>query len=402
MPRPAKGPHLWWRKDRTDKSGKVVAAGQWFILDAGKHVATGCAQGEKAEADRQLAEYIVDSYRPVRRARDIEDITVAEVLAIYDADLREKQANQKTYDKRIIRLNDWWGKKRLAEVTGQTCRDYLASRGKSGGARRDLEDLRSAINYHAKEGLHRGVVRVWLPDKGPARDRFLTRSEAARLIWACWRFREAQRRRGGPNKGMTLPTSKKPLQHVARFILIGLYTGTRAGSIAKASPYRKEGRSWVDLDAGVFYRLPEGKRATNKRQPPIRLPDHLLAHLRRWKRTSISSSHFVEYRGKPVAQVNKGFAHGVQLAGLEGEIVPHTLRHTAATWLMQNGADLWEAAGILGMSVEVLERTYGHHHPDFQRAAAAMFRPKRPTNEIPTKPRNESGTDANEDEPEKT
>ncbi len=33
---------------------------------------------------------------------------------------------------------------------------------------------------------------------------------------------------------------------------------------------------------------------------------------------------------------------------------------------MQQGADIWDAAGYLGMSPEVLERVYGHHHPDFQ------------------------------------
>ena len=38
--------------------------------------------------------------------------------------------------------------------------------------------------------------------------------------------------------------------------------------------------------------------------------------------------------------------------------------------MMQNGADLWQAAGFLGMTVEMLERRYGHHHPDFQRDAA--------------------------------
>ena len=37
---------------------------------------------------------------------------------------------------------------------------------------------------------------------------------------------------------------------------------------------------------------------------------------------------------------------------------------------MQRGTDLWEAAGFLGMSAETLERTYGHHHPDFQSQAA--------------------------------
>jgi hypothetical protein len=37
---------------------------------------------------------------------------------------------------------------------------------------------------------------------------------------------------------------------------------------------------------------------------------------------------------------------------------------------MQNGADLWQAAGFLGMTVEMLQERYGHHHPDFQRDAA--------------------------------
>ena len=34
------------------------------------------------------------------------------------------------------------------------------------------------------------------------------------------------------------------------------------------------------------------------------------------------------------------------------------------------GGDLWQIAGFLGMTVEMLERVYGHHHPDFQREAA--------------------------------
>jgi hypothetical protein len=47
-----------------------------------------------------------------------------------------------------------------------------------------------------------------------------------------------------------------------------------------------------------------------------------------------------------------------------------TLRHTAATWLMQAGVDRWEAAGFLGMSVEMLDRVYGHHHLNHLRKAA--------------------------------
>ena len=32
---------------------------------------------------------------------------------------------------------------------------------------------------------------------------------------------------------------------------------------------------------------------------------------------------------------------------------------------MPPGVPIWEAAGFLGMSPEVLQDTYGHHHPDY-------------------------------------
>ena len=400
MPRPKKGPRLWFRPERFDaKTGKRVSAGQWLIIDGSKQLGTGCSESEEVGAAEKLAQYVLDQFRPPRVERDINEITVAEVLTVYDDDCREAQANKRTFDGRIERLNDWWGDKRLAEVNGQTCREYVKERGNPGGARRDLEDLRAAINHHAKEGLHRGIVRVSLPEKGQARDRWLTRAEVAKLLWACWRFREAQRRHRGPDKGKTLPTKRRPLQHVARFILIALYTGTRAGAVASASPYKAEGRSWVDLDAGLFYRLADGKKATKKRQPPAPIPPHLLAHMRRWKERKIATSHFVEHNGKPVASVKKGFEAGVRLAQLEGAVTPHTLRHTAATWLMQNGVEIWEAAGFLGMSERVLRDTYGHHHPDFLRGAAAGFRRIRSvSNETPTKHRDKNGTEANKTE----
>src|ERR1700744_955796 len=61
------------------------------------------------------------------------------------------------------------------------------------------------------------------------------------------------------------------------------------------------------------------------------------------------------------------------LAKLSGTVTPHTLRHTAATWLMQRGVPVWEAAGFLGMSAEVLLEIYGHHHPDFLQGAATAI-----------------------------
>ena len=374
MPRPNKGPRLYLRRARPNIGRKAV----WLIRDGQRDFATGCVgsptdKGPPEAAQQALADYIANKYRPTRKARDIEQIDIADVLAIYLEDRSDDQVEQTKFAARISRLNSFWGGRVLSDVSTATCKEYVKARGNTGGARRDLEDLRAAIGHHASENFHRAIVNVWLPPKGAPRDRWLTRSEAARLIWACWRYREIQTRHRGPDKDKKVPTNKHSLRHLARFILIGIYTGTRAGSIATASPVRAEGRSFVDLEHGIFYRLAQGKRASNKRQPPAPIPSRLLAHMRRWQRLGLIGSHFVEFNGKPIASVKTAFARAVQLAGLSpdgGKIVPHTLRHTAATWLMQRGVPIWQAAGFLGLSAEMLDRVYGHHSADHLKGAA--------------------------------
>jgi len=120
--------------------------------------------------------------------------------------------------------------------------------------------------------LHRGIVRVALPPQGQPRDRWLTRPEAAAILWTCWRAREVQTVHRGKLKGQKIETEKRPLRHIARFILIGLYTGTRAGAIASASPIKAIGNSYVDLQRGIFYRLAEGhfRRKSGKLPFPCR------------------------------------------------------------------------------------------------------------------------------------
>jgi integrase len=352
---------LWLRRVRR-KDGRAI--------DGKQHIATGCLEHQAGEAEKRLADYIADKYRPSRHLRELEAIDVADVLSVYLDDCGGRVADQPKLERAIRRLNEFWGGKMLSEVTSAECRAYVKSRRKPGGARSDLEILRAAINHHAKENLHHGVVRVVLPPKGPPRDRWLTRSEAARLLWVCWRYRERQTVHRGRNKGAKMETDKHPLRHLAHFILIGLYTGTRAGAIASASPYRDLGHSFVDLDQGIFYRQAIGRRASKKRQPPAPIPTRLLTHMRRWVRRGAVTSHFVEWNGEPVKSVKTAFGRAVRLAGLWGRVTPHTLRHTAATWLMQRGVPIWQAAGFLGMSAEVLERTYGHHHPDYLKDAA--------------------------------
>src|SRR5262249_43758391 len=149
--------------------------------------------------------------------------------------------------------------------TGNTARLVTAA-----AARRELEDLRAAINHHRREGLCSEIVAVALPEKAPGREVWLTRAQAARLIWAAWRARQVMR------DGVT---ARGVGRHTARFVLVGLYSGTRHAAICAASPHVAIGRGYIDLERGVFHRRQRGARETKKRQPPARLPDRLLAHL---------------------------------------------------------------------------------------------------------------------------
>ncbi|MFC3642323.1 tyrosine-type recombinase/integrase [Aquibium oceanicum] len=170
-------------------------------------------------------------------------------------------------------------------------------------------------------------------------------------------------------------------RHLARFMLVALYTGTRSAAICGAALRPTEGRGHVDLERGVFYRRAHGARRTKKRQPPVRLPARLVAHMRRWRDCQIDGEPIardfvVEWNGRPVQSVKKSFRSARIAAGLGPEVTPHIFRHTAATWLMQAGTDPWSASGFLGMTVQTLIDNYGHHHPDFQSGAAEAITAK--------------------------
>lgn len=425
MSRTSKGPRLYKRSARR-KDGVIVKHAVWVIRDGAKEVSTGVlaspAQSKAPkEAEQELTDYLLKKHRPERKAREIEEIPISDVLEIYlddhiDASKpeEEKTAKERHLEQTIGRLNEYWGGKVLTDINTKAGQGYVKHRAEknleqaiedekeraqkqgrkpnlkaakdkastgTGGARRDLEILRAAINHHSDENLHYGKVSVWMPVKGEGRERWLTRSEAAQMIWKAYRYREVQTIHVGPNKGQKVITDRRPLRHVARFLLIGCYTGTRAGAIASAAKKKAEGKSFVDLVNGLYYRKAIGKKATKKRQPPAPIPPRLLAHLRRWDRLGIAVEHFVEYNGKPVLSVKKAFRTVVKLAKIDTSIenvTPHTMRHTAATWLMQQGVNLWTAAGYLGMTVEVLERIYGHHHPDHLAEAVENITKKSP------------------------
>jgi integrase len=302
-------------------------------------------------ADRHQAEIVFTEWMHRRGRRDGPSdpaaILITDVLNDYLEQRGPKIAAPARLAYAVLALTDFFEGNSVADVTPQTCGRYVEKRGRSiGTARRELGVLRAAINHAHRHGKITRPVAVELPDRPEPRDRWLSRVEAARII----------RNARTPQARLYLPL----------FILIGLYTGRRKEAILSLR--------WpqVNLEAKTINFEVAGRRRTNKRRGIVPISPRLLPHLRRAKRRGTEMGYLLHVNGARIGDIKKGFAAACKRAGLHG-VTPHTLRHTCATWLMQKGTDPWQAAGFLSMSMETLQRVYGHHHPDYQREAAEII-----------------------------
>jgi integrase len=314
---------------------------QWVIRDGASFVRTSCAETDRDGAEARLAAYLGQKHTPQRSPSPL----IADILLAYASEHLPHTRAAKNAAYNVGTLSAWWSGKKLADVTARNCRAYASTRSPA-GARRDLETLRAAIgHWHREYGPLPSVPAVIMPAKPEPRERWLTRAEAAALLRAARR-----------------------IPHLARFILLGIYTGSRSGTLLALE------WKWMDLARGVMLRRAPGEAEnTTKRTPPVRLGSRILAHLRRWRRLDNQFCAYVcHYDGQRVRKLRRSWNTAVRKAELGADVIPHTLRHTRATWLMQGGVEPWEAAGHLGMSLEMLVRVYGKHSPDFQKRAAEV------------------------------
>ena len=88
---------------------------------------------------------------------------------------------------------------------------------------------------------------------------------------------------------------------------------------------------------------------------------------------SHETGYVIQYNSRPVKDVKKAFARACIDAGLNN-VTPHTLRHTAASWMVQKGVTFAKVARYLGHSdSSTTERIYAHHAPDYLEDARAAF-----------------------------
>jgi integrase len=379
MPRRSKGPRLELQtgEGRTPK---------WIIRHGTRNISTRCDEADREAAEGKLAEYILSKHDASKaiRSGNPNETKIADILAVEMTRIAATTMPQDRKHELIVvceNMGIWFGNRAVGDLNGELQERYATERMRYvmkvlDGVRsavvtdrpapiaayRDLKIMAAAINRFFKRKIG-GVVTQFspvLPDAPEARQRWLTRDEAARMIWAAWRARKATKLRG--SKGRL--TSR----HIARYILVGVYTGSRHGDICGAAVIPSSGRGHIDLEKGIFKRKPDNKKETGKRQPTIPIPPRLLAHMRRWQRLGISKRTLIECNDRPVSVVKAAWESVVEIAGLatddkQKKVIRHTLRHTAITWYLDQGVDIEKVSLYCGVSVATIRKTYRHLMP---------------------------------------
>lgn len=380
MPRHAQPPRL-----ELDRKG----SGIWYATfrEAGRRQEISTGTRDSGEAEAWFADWL--RRRGLRAGpRDPSQVAIRDCLMEY----AEKRAPQTADPVRIAlaieAMLPFWGDLKVSAITRETSERYVrdrmaeiaARRGRiareaaerrsrwwKGGAprppsegtpRRELGVLNAAIGWCVAEGMLVYGRAAVLPSRPPARHRWLTRQEVASGMRAA--------RRDGRSR------------HIADFARIALRTGARKGAVLTLRWTQNTEGGWVDLERGRIDFNPVDRKQTKKRRPVIPIPPGMLCWLRA-KRERALTDFVVERRlwrvvdgrrrlvGEPVGDVKRLDAVFAR-AGVSG-VTPHTYRHTAATWMMQDAVPIWEAAGYLGMEEETLRENYGHHHVDYLQAA---------------------------------
>jgi integrase len=389
--RPAKGARLYVRDNR------------FVILDQGpdgrrREIGTGASAGDRAAAEKALAAYLAEKHVPDFGSGHPSEVLITDVLAYYAEHHAPKVVRRDSLARSLTVLGDFFATKTANDMTPQLCDQFVDwrihlgdARGsnkweprgpntsrilKPATARNDLTVLQAALRFAWQNRKITQAMPVAKPPPSEPRVRSLTRPEAARLLLGAlgWDLRTGERH------------SQRINRYLARFILIGFYTGTRSGRIRRLQWVENLQGGWVDLERGVLHRRAPNEAETKKRAPSVPISGRLLAHLRRWRK--LTARYVIEHNGVPVANnVHGGMKSACRLAGLT-DVTPHTLRHTATTWMLERGLSPWRVGKYVGMSAQMVERVYGHATDEMQRATANAIGTRNisgPHHEMPTK-----------------
>jgi integrase len=303
----------------------------WY--EGGKRRRYRLGTRDAREARATLREFISARQRAVQPSAG-KQLTIAEIWKAY---LDDRKAEHKIAVPRMVdawkRLAPHFGDLRPDDLGPACVRLYVTQRreqASDGTIHTELGYLRSALRRVLGE---HNAPNITLPPKPRPRSRFLSGSEARRLV-----------------------NASPPMSHVRLYILLALHTAGRPSAILDLEWYR------IDFDAGTI----ELDNPTRDRTPKGRACVPMAAQLRQPladAKSQAVTGYVIEWAGKKVASIKTGVASAAKRAGLTG-VTPYVLRHSAARFMVEAGIEMGVVSQYLGhTSTAVTERVYGRFSP---------------------------------------
>lgn len=204
-------------------------------------------------------------------------------------------------------------------------------------ARKEIQTLVAALNVAVKKRWIASFPEIELPEESEPREHFLSKEEFGRLV--------------GATKSA----------HIRLYMLIAGASGARKKSILELKWDR------VDFETRVIdFRVP-GRRKTKKKRVAVPIGRGLSAELQIAKDFA-ETDYVIEYHGSNVQDVKKGFGLAAEAAGVTA--TPHTLKHTAISWLSALDYSIQKISDLTGTSTKTIERIYRKVNPEYMRDAA--------------------------------
>ncbi|MGU3420804.1 hypothetical protein [Methylobacterium sp. D54C] len=306
---------------------------------------------------------------------------------------------------RLATLSKFFGNLAFKDVTTAKCKEFIEwrmtlpdARYKPGNpdaplataasAREDLYDLKMAIELYASEHSLAWHPDVYLPKAGPGRTRWLRPAEIDRIYWAIrgriwdhatggWKTETVADEDGNVVTRRVLRPAEtiQARRALRRFVFVGLITGTRNTAMRDLRWHITDEGGCFDLDAGLIHRRGFGLDPNvGKPRASSRISGRSVATLERWRRADLAAGiDHVIHKLDGTAYLSSPryvWCSVIEDAGLGEDVVPHTLRHTAATLLRIAGVDVRRGADLLGMAVQTMVRIYGQWTLEGQEEAA--------------------------------
>lgn len=305
--------------------------------------------------DGKRQRYRLDAATQADAAREAIDVIrrvtikpeVATIAILWEAYREEKEGRRVAAAMKFewAAMGPHFGHLRPDQVTTDVCRDYTAKRRKAsmrdGTIWTELGHLRSVFNWAFDKGLIKHSPKVERPAKPAPKDRWLTKSEIAKLLAA--------------------PSA--PHIHLATLIMLS--TAARVGAVLELTWDR------VDFERGQI-NLRTTDDGPRKGRAIVPMNSGLRAALTTAKQAALTD-YVIEWAGEPVKSIKTGFNAKVEASKLAG-VTPHVLRHTAAVHLAAAGTPMSKISQYLGHSNSfVTERVYARFAPDHMREEAEIL-----------------------------